>query len=212
MIRRIGWDAVVLGNWNKAILSPAGIAQRLFRLESSIPVEVMVPMAGLEPFKVRYRNTIISADWDRLVVSTETPSLTSLIKVMKIAAHAIDELPKTPLAAAGFNLKYELEDPPEEFLDLMKCSLDICLSEGQFEIASRGSRRALKWKKGKINLDIMLSDDGKYTILFNFDRRSNKPEELIEWLNTNEDDIKGVVERLCGVLQIPCSIMPEESV
>lgn len=211
-MRRIGWEAVVLGNWNRAILSPAGIAQHLFRLEPGTPVEVMVPMAGLEPFKVKYRGTIISADWDRLVVSTETPSLTSLIHDMRIAAHAIEELPKTPLAAAGFNLKYEIEDPPKEFLDLMKCSLDINLSKGQYKIASSGSRRTLEWKDGKINLDIVLGDNGDIRILFNFDRRSTKPEELIEWLNTSEDDIKEVMERLCGVLHIPCSIIQEESV
>ena len=46
------WSVIILGAWNPAILTPGGIAQRIFKGAcGEHPVDVQVPLDGLAPYK-----------------------------------------------------------------------------------------------------------------------------------------------------------------
>jgi hypothetical protein len=47
------WNVVVLGHWNQAILTPQGIAERLFQLPSETEIGIEVPMDAIGPFRVK---------------------------------------------------------------------------------------------------------------------------------------------------------------
>jgi hypothetical protein len=48
------WDVVIVGFWNRAILTPNGIAKRLFKLPEGSGIEVLVPVNSLEPSQVKH--------------------------------------------------------------------------------------------------------------------------------------------------------------
>ncbi len=56
------WDVVVVGFWNPAILTPAGIWKRLFELEQGTPVELEVPIDGLAPYRVSHEEITVTAE------------------------------------------------------------------------------------------------------------------------------------------------------
>jgi len=65
------WSVVTVARWNRAILTPAGIRQRLFKREEAGPVEVLVPIDLLAPPQVKLDNMTVVANWDRLTVLPE---------------------------------------------------------------------------------------------------------------------------------------------
>jgi hypothetical protein len=48
------WSVVIIGRWNRAILTPAGIAKRVFGEPETKLMDVEVPLDGLSPYRVRH--------------------------------------------------------------------------------------------------------------------------------------------------------------
>jgi hypothetical protein len=185
------WNVVIVGYWNRAILTPAGIGRRLFGLEEGTPVLVEVPMDGLGPHRVKYSDLTVTAETGRLVVHADIPKYDLLDRARKAAILAMKSLPETPLIAAGFNVRVRIKDPSDELLTSLTSGLDNALSDAGFEIYSRSLRRKLKFKDGTLNLDVEEGDD--FRVIFNFDRQSSKKEDLIAWLQLPIAEIEDVV-------------------
>ncbi|MBN2373783.1 hypothetical protein JXL19_08350 [bacterium] len=79
------WNVVVAGYWNRAILTPAGIARRLFGLEPNIPVMIEVPIDGLAPYRVTHEDLTVTAVMGRLTIYANTPSFKILDSARAIA-------------------------------------------------------------------------------------------------------------------------------
>jgi hypothetical protein len=47
------WNVVIAAYWNRAILTPNGIAKRLFKIPEGTAMEVEVPVDLLEPPQVK---------------------------------------------------------------------------------------------------------------------------------------------------------------
>lgn len=198
-----GWNAVVAGRWNPAILNPKGIAKLIFKKEDNDPINVLVPLDTMEPYKVKIDNFLISANFDKLVIDCEKPEWDSLEKAMKYCETGLDELPKTPLIASGFNVRYELKTPNDDFIDILKVPLDDKLGDNGLIIERREIRRSIKWKEGLINIHIVMSDISSYQVLLNFDKQSNDKDELKNWLSISINDVKDIVDKiLFSVLNI----------
>ncbi|MGD9161455.1 MAG: hypothetical protein PVG39_23785, partial [Desulfobacteraceae bacterium] len=152
-LKAFNWNAVVVGKWNPAILTPKGVAKEIFEKDENEPIDVLVPLDAMSPYKVRIDDLFISADFERLIIDCEKNDWKSLEKAMKYSHKAIDALPKTPLTAAGFNVRYELlEDPEESFFELLEIPLDNLFSDKGLQINRREVRRSLQWEDGLINL------------------------------------------------------------
>ena len=188
------WNVVIVGYWNRAILTPAGIGRRLFELEDGIPVLVEVPMDGLAPHRVKYSDLTVTAETSRLVVHADVPKYELLDRARKIAVRAIESLPGTPLSAAGFNIRMRIKEPSDELLTSLMSGVDNSLSDAGFEIHSRSLRRRLKLQDGLLNLDIEESED--FSVVLNFDRQSSKKGDLITWLQMPIIEVENVVAHI----------------
>ena len=101
------WNVVVVGHWNRAILSPNGIAKRLFGLEDGTPVQVLIPLDVVGPYHVRHEKITVIPSNDRLLVQPLHSTFENLMDAMSIARRALEDLPLTPVFAAGINLNYK---------------------------------------------------------------------------------------------------------
>jgi len=198
------WSVVVAGYWNAAILTPRGIAKRLFDVADGTPVVVEVPIDGLAPHRVRHKGIVVAAESDRLTLTLETPTLANLGRAKQIAARAARALPETPLTAAGFNIRFKLADPPQQLLQGIAAAIDVSLSDAGQVIKSSGTRRSLECGKGLLNLDICHEGDEETRIELNFHRQSGDAAELCEWLEVSDDFIRDVLTTvLSHVLGLP---------
>ena len=73
MLNPVDWSVVVAGRWNRAILTPAGIVQRVFKESPDIPMVIEVPIDMLAPPKIGLNDVSVVADWSRLVISADKP-------------------------------------------------------------------------------------------------------------------------------------------
>lgn len=202
-IKTIQWNSVVVGKWNPAILSPKGIADLIFDKPPDEPIEILVPLNAIGPFKVRIDGLLISADFDRLIIDCEKSDWEMIGKSREYCCKAIDALPKTPLTAAGFNIRYKLSDPDEHFTELLSIPLDATLSDNGLKITGRETRRSFTWNNGEINLHIVKAETGHYDILVNFNKSSNNNNELQEWLKTPINEVKNITKTIiCTILDI----------
>ena len=191
------WSAVVLGYWNRAILTPSGITTRLFGLESETPVEVLIAIDAIAPHQVKHGGITVVAGGDRLIVQPETCGFPHLQKAMEIADRALERLPETPVVAAGINIKYTCQEPLEALQQVTRQEWwDQQLSDSEYEIVGRSLSRSLKWHDGQINYSLTEETGGTSEILLNFHRGSTIGSELRSWLTTPIGDIESEVERI----------------
>lgn len=196
------WEAVVVGFWNRAILTPAGIAQRLLGLKDATPILVEVPLDGLAPYRVKYEKLTIVASAVRLSIETDTPTFELLERAKLTAVRAIEDLPQTPLTAAGFNIRVRIADPPSSLVTAIAAPLDTSISDAGLIIETRTIERSLKYEDGLLNLSVSHGTDFK--VQFNFHRQSSKKEDLVAWLRRPIDEVREIVEKVCEtVIQTP---------
>lgn len=196
------WNVVVIGYWNPAILTPAGVGRRLFGLAVGTPLLVEVPIDGLAPHRVKHDGLTVTAELGRLLVHADDPKYALLDRARQIAVRAMSDLPETPLTAAGFNIRFRIGEPSNEFLAATNAGVDNLLSDTGFKIESRSLGRSVKCEDGVLNLSIQQGQDSR--IELNFDRQSSKREELIEWLQFPLAKVEETVSRVFDkVIQIP---------
>jgi len=185
------WNVVIVGYWNRAILTPAGIGRRLFGLEEGTPVLVEVPMDGLGPHRVKHNGLTVIAETGRLVVHTDASEYDFLDRARQAAVLAIKSLPETPLSAVGFNVRVRIKEPTDKLLTLLTAGVDNSLSDADFKIQSRSLRRRLLFQRGVLNLE--MEHDENFRVVLNFERQSSKKNDLIEWLRIPIIEIEDVV-------------------
>jgi len=188
------WNAVVIGYWNPAILTPRGIGRRLFELDENAPLMVEVPLDGLAAHRVRYDDLTVIPETERLVVHADDPKWGHLDRAREIAARAIESLPETPLNAAGFNIRVRIKEPSDGLLTVLTSGVDDLLSDAGFAISSRSLRRSLKHQDGVLNLNIHGAQELRVEI--NFHRKSSKRKDLTSWLRIPIGDVEDAVERI----------------
>ena len=188
------WNVVVIGSWNRAILTPSGIGKRIFELDEGTPLEVQVPLGILAPPRIKHGETVVIAGDDRLVVQTMTRDFQHLGQAMAAAKRAVKSLPETPISAVGINVRYSSSDSEESLMDLATHQSDSRLTDLGFKIVARTNRRKVQWKDGVINIsiDTAVEEDGSsgFEVLFNFHRDTTVCEAVEQWLSTPPDELE----------------------
>jgi hypothetical protein len=187
------WNVVIVGHWNRAILSPAGVAKRLFGLPDGTPVKVLVPLDVVGPYHVQHENITVIPGSDRLIVAPLHDNYENLIEAIRITRKALEDLPRTPVFAAGLNLTYKSEKEIETLQQATGSPWDDRLSDKGFVIASRSIARSLKWRDGTINVGIVQTTSATSEVTFNFDFKSQSADTLRSWLDLKVEDIKSQV-------------------
>jgi hypothetical protein len=185
------WSVVVIGHWNRAILSPAGIAKRLFDLPEGTPVQVLVPLDVVAPYHVRHENVTVIPSNDRLLVQPVHDNVENLVEAIKITRRALEDLPRTPVFAAGLNLRYKSDEGIEALQQITASPWDDRIDGKGLVVASRSVARSVNWRDGKITATITQEQSGACAILLNFDFRSRESEKLLQWLDMTAADIRG---------------------
>jgi hypothetical protein len=192
------WSVVIRGYWNLAILAPGRIAEKIFGLERATSVPVKVPLDVTIPCEVEHPNGTISvaAHSTQLVFNLIVKDYNALEAAMSAACNALRWLPETPVTAAGFNVNYKTDELSEGMVKMYtKDDIDRALGELDYDIATRSVARTLQHKSGKVNITVR-GDTNHFEFLCNFHRDSKKNEDLIEWLSTPIEDIRGQVTQL----------------
>ena len=200
-LERNNWDVVVVGHWNRAILTPSWIAKKLFQLPEGTGIEVAVPIDVFSTPVVKWDGLSVMAEEHRLTISSREPSYEQLAKAMKAATIALEELPKTPLFAAGFNIRFKASGVCEDLCDTIQCPADETLSDAGYEIVSKGLKRSIHatataLSAGVINLSITEDDDKLCAVDLNFHRDSKEKADLQEWLGVSPGSIESEVSAI----------------
>ncbi len=197
----VNWNVVVAAAWNRAILTPGGIARRLFGLAQGLGVEVLVPIEGLEPPKVIHEGTMITASTSLLIVEMKTQGYDGMEKALNIGAKALHELPETPVRAAGYNIRYHCHSSMHlDHSEPLQLQLNA-LSDNNYEVVSHGLLHQIRFREGVINLKAVTKVD-VLELELNFHRDSNKREDLIEWLEIPVKEVEAEVSKLTSALGI----------
>jgi hypothetical protein len=199
------WDAVVLGAWNPAILTPDWIRKNLFQLPDGTAIEVQVALDRPAPMRIRHEGVTITPAGDRLVGSCVTNDNDSLAQVAGILARAVEALPRTPFFAAGVNRRYIFDTIPAELTDMCRSPVDDRLEGEDRPASGRVLKRRIPWSSGRLNLELTLDDVPAASVLLNYERISSDGEQLRAWLGDTEKMARDAAEILTTILKVDIS-------
>lgn len=186
---------VVIGRWNRAILTPLWLQQIAFRTDQ--PIQIEVPVDLLLPPKVRFGEITIQANWDRLIFEGSPSNLVAHREMAEMVGRVFAELQKTPVAAAGVNFGFTLDAAETEVEDLLDGGLYDNLVESH-SIQSRFARHAVEWKDGVVNIGLTSKQD-EISLQFNFEKTSDDQRILRNWLVDDcQDSLTAVKEFVEG--------------
>jgi hypothetical protein len=198
------WNVVVVGRWNQAILTPAGIAKHVFKLASHQMLPVKVPLDGLMPYLVGdpEERVEVAVEANRLLIQLRKLEYGVLGTAMNMGANVLESLPHTPVTAAGFNIKFRQKEADQERGYLTSHSeIDDGLSDAGFTISRRTLSRGLTYESGLLNVDITTDSKGMQ-VAFNFHLASNDCTDLVQWLHLSTENVKSSVSRIMDFLRL----------
>jgi len=198
------WSVVVIGRWNRAILTPAGIGHRLFKVDEGTPLEVLIAIDALGPPFVKHDGLTVVAGSDRLIVQPDALNSAGLEKACAIARNAISSLPETPLTAIGINLKYKCDDYFEPIDNALASDIDTRAAELELKRIESQLQNSYVFEAGRVNVMVAMGEDGKRTLAFNFELQNNKKDDHLAWLGTSFATFFSLIAKVSeGLLQIP---------
>jgi hypothetical protein len=190
------WNVTIVGFWNRAIYTPAGISRHLFRLPANTPVQVFIPIDLPAPYQVQHEGLTVTVGGDRLVVQPAQPNFARLTAALEIGRRALEHLPYTPLVAAGINFRYKSDGPVAVLEDVTASAWDERLSDQRLEIRERTVTRAVRHGNGRINVTVTQKEDLTFFLELNFDLQSDEVQQLLAWITIPEADLRREVERI----------------
>lgn len=193
------WSVVIAGRWNCAILTPNGIAKRLFRLKEDQKVLVAVPLDSVSPYIVKHPTQEIRAmtDEGRLLIQATRSDYETLGYAMTAGVNALTSLPETPVSAAGFNVNFRTEEVSPETASLLVSESEKALVDAEFKLTTRIFGRSIEYGAGTLNVTMKGSDDS-FSLSLNFHRGSKILEELKQWLQVSVEHVEETVGKILG--------------
>jgi len=199
------WNIVVVGSWNPAILTPEGVAKRIFALEVGTPIDVQIAIDLPFTVQVRHGGVLAAPSSRQLVITVEDPPTTPVMRyAVESMQRAVRSLPETPFTAVGVNIRYMLDTVPEPIAEASESSLDDLLADAAYRIQAKLMRRTLEWNGGALNLELRDDIDGTGHITFNFHKNATTPAAICEWLD-RVDEILTTSQTLLALLNPPAA-------
>jgi len=195
-LRPDDWNVVVLGRWNPALFTPAGISTRIFGLPEGTPIEVYVSIDDVAPPRVKHGGITVSASFAQLNVAIDRCSFAELDRARATASAAIEQLPRTPVTACGFNLRFKADALPAPLAQRFSQDLDQRFSDLEYQILGRQLHRRLAFQNGRLLVMVTAEPDESAEVLFNFEMLSKDQSILREWLAVPIDTIKEAISRI----------------
>lgn len=199
-----GWSVVVVGRWNTGILTPQGIASRLFDVDTNTPLSIQIPLDALNPYKVLSPDQTLAvlASSTRLEVQSLDCETDQLEHAKQVATKALNNLPETPVTAAGINCNWIISDPPSRLVEASVSCLDHELSDQDRVILARSLSRSITWNGGKANIGLEYGEDRTVRVAFNFHLDSKNSADLMEWLGQRLDPMMSFTRDVLDSLDV----------
>lgn len=199
----IGWSVVLIGRWNPAILSPAGISKYLFKLPPDQKIQIAVPLDGVSGYLVSNpdETLVVHVEEERLQIEVPKCTFTTLAQAMQAAINAIEALPVTPISAAGFNLNFKTTTTCPELIAATDSCIDAEIAAQSYKIVGRSTGRSISFGEGKINFTVA-GQDGGFHVNCNFHLATRELENAKAWLQMPIADIEQQIVKLGMILNI----------
>jgi hypothetical protein len=193
------WNVVVLGRWNRAILTPQGIATRLLQLPPETEIGIAVPMDALGPYRVSHGDLVIMVSSAQLIVEATENNFPSLQRAMRIAQRAMHSLPETPVSAAGFNIRCQ-GSGEDGLLAPLIAATELCWDQqfvrASLPISRRDVTWVADWEDGKITVNLVREQqDRVLRVNLNFERTGNR-DELLAWVARPVEEVRVQAQRI----------------
>lgn len=198
-----GWSVVLVGRWNPAILSPAGIVAHVLELPTKTQVHIAVPIDGTSPYRVSNPEETLTVQVDNERLQIDVPKCTydTLQKAMAAGVSALKALPMTPISAVGFNLNFRTSDTSEELITATSATIDTAIGAQGYRITARSLARKISYGTGQINLTITYKDD-EFQATCNFHLDTKNVEDAKDWLATPTNSIKAEIAKIAAILNV----------
>jgi hypothetical protein len=196
----VEWNVVVNGAWNRAILTPAWIAQVVLGVPQGSALDVMVPLDAFAPFQVRHSGLIVTPIPGQLLVQPEVPSAEMLSTAMAAMKRAIEDLPRTPLRACGINIRFRCSEPGEKLVERTRCQSETQLSANGYEIRLRRRGETMDFKDGTLNFIADIPTTGPTLITFNFDRQCATHHDALAWLDIPASEYVNAASKVLSLI------------
>ena len=196
------WEVVLLGAWNVAILTPRGIARRLFELDEGTQIGVFVPLEGMALIQVVYDAISITPSSQRLAATPQICSGSKLAQSCTILERALRSLPETPVSAAGVNFRFTFPEAPSALVAVFDSPLNDLCADADLSVRARKCRWTIDWNGGELNFEIEHSRDGSGSILMNFHLTSSVCADLTKWIGQNASMLSFVTKMLRETLKV----------
>jgi hypothetical protein len=196
------WNVVIAGFWNRAILTPGWIANNLFGVPEGTELQIDVPVHVVGPIRVTYNGIVVVPTAGQLIVEAQASSYQSLGQSMAIALRAVNELPKTPFGAVGYNIRFKGPAADRELqpaLDLLRHTCDDRFALDGREIRKRNHSWAVPFLNGIANLAATLEDD-VVKVTINYELQAHDQTTMAAWLTTPIEQIESETRHLLGNL------------
>ncbi len=146
---------VIAGAWNRAVFNPEWVGENLLR-PSSGSLEARIAL--LPRLAIEYATELVALGIEdgRLFIVPRIATSECFDEVERLAVDILRLLPQTPLAGVGFNVGYDVEDPPRDLLELFELSdAPALLQRGLRPVATTVSR-AFQTDRGLLKVAIHL--------------------------------------------------------
>ncbi len=198
------WSVVINGSWNRAILTPAGITERLFKLKETTAIDVEVAINGIAPHRVSYGGLRVRVSNTQIIIDLAECRFELLSKAMEAGRNVLESLPETPLIAAGFNIKYKIDHVDSPLAKKILSPFNA-LSDLDLEIESSTLEKQLSFDSGSLNIKGQITEPTEMLLFLNFHLESTDRHELSKWLNQDcsilKRKVNDILRMLAGVTE-----------
>ena len=224
------WNIVLLGLWNRAILTPAGMSHRVFGLpetakisfgdptsqndSNAFPLEIQFAVDWILPPKVAYKNVFTSVFGDKIFfepTADSKESFESLGTALRYGRNVLEKLPETPVSAIGINLNVTINEEHDIydticnqclFSDVLDEAINLDKSTSD-KLCTRSVSRAFSWGEGTVKVAFLKNEEeSAVNLSFNFQRASDKPAQLIEWINRPAEEFRDKADSILSRIRV----------
>ena len=209
-IKEESFTIVLIGNWNRHILSPNWISKEIF-LEDKITVEFSLNLE-LPP---RYTSPTSHI---RILPSSSNVTFVALgsddsclNKMEKMTQALLEKLPYTPIKAFGINFGYIESIEKSDLYNIFKFSDTDRLGQERYLIKSSALQRSLIVEDRVLNLNIS-TNDTEVSFDFNFHYDVSNAKDAIDKITSNAVTNKIIAEKiLSNVYKLSFDSVAEET-
>lgn len=161
-----GHNIVLMGGWNRNIITPQWVASSLANVE-----EVGFQLAIDDPtfpFRILFDDYVLTVRADRLQLHSHIVSADRFSGAATLAHHLLELLPHTPISALGINFAWRESDPPPALLPVFTLTDTTAIADEGRSVTETAIKRSFPWEEGTLTFTMVLKPQGHVVVDVNF--------------------------------------------